>query len=120
MIKDLRHRGVAGVEAIAGDFETSRHVSTRFLLENGWRPVRRVRRPGHSYTLMRAELGNAVEVGEFARGIIGRVKLPKLKNASPVPGEACVQVELAAQEEPSSENGRTAVLTAEMPSGVVA
>ncbi len=120
MLKELRQRGIAGVEAVASNFETSRHVSTRFLLENGWRPVRRVRSPGRSYTLMRTDLGNTVEVGELARGIIGRVKLPKLKSAPPVPGEACVQVELSVQVEPSSENGSTAVLTADMPSGVVA
>ena len=120
MLKDLRRRGVARVEAVAGGPETSRHVPTRFLLENGWQPVRRVRRPGRSYTLMRTDLGNTVEVGELARDIIGRVKLPKLKNAPPVPGEAFVQVELSVQEELSSENGSTAVLTAEIPSGVVA
>ncbi|MGB3635914.1 MAG: hypothetical protein WA982_17890 [Rubrobacteraceae bacterium] len=120
MLKDLRHRGVAGVEAVASDFGASRHVSTRFLLENGWRPVRRVGPLGLSYTVMRTDLGHTVEVGELARDIIGRVKLPKLKNASPAPGGACVQVELVAQVEPSPENGRTAVLTAEIPSGVVA
>lgn len=120
MLKDLRHRGVPGVEAVASDFGSSRHASTRFLLENGWRPVRRVGHLGISHTLMRMDLGNIVEVGDLARDIIGRVKLPKLKNASPAPGGACVQAELAAQEEPSSENGRTAVLTVEIPSGVVA
>lgn len=120
MLKDLRQRGVTVVEAVAGDFGTSRHASTHFLLENGWRPVRRVWHSGRSYTLMRTDLGNAVEVGERARDFLGRVKLPKLKNTSPVPGGACVQVELQSQVELSFENGRTAVLTVEMPSGVVA
>ena len=128
MLKDLRHRGVDGVEAVASDFGDPRHVSTRFLLENGWRPVRRAGHFSTSHTLMRTDLGSTVEVGELARDIIGRVKLPKLKNASPAPGGAYVraeftqveftQVEFAQVE--SSVNGRTAVLTLETPSGVVA
>ena len=120
MLKDLRHRGVTGVEAISDDFGALRHVSTRFLLENGWRPVRRVGPPGSTYTLMRTDLGNIVEVGELARDIIGRVKLPKLKNTRPVPGSACVPVKLSSQVELPLANGRTAVLTVEIPSGVVA
>lgn len=120
MLKDLRYRDVEGVEAIASDFGVHRHASTRFLLESGWRPVRRAGPLGLSYTLMRADLGNTVEVGELARDIIGRVRFPKLKNASPAPGGACVQAELVAQVDLSPENGRTAVLTVEIPSGVVA
>ncbi|CAN5852413.1 hypothetical protein BH23ACT11_BH23ACT11_09270 [soil metagenome] len=120
MLKDLRHRGVTGVDAIASDFGVQQHVSTRFLLENGWRPVHRVKRPGRSYTLMRTDMGNTVVVGELARDIIGRVKLPRLKNPPAVPGESFVQVELTAHVASSLENGNTAVLTVEMPSGVVA
>lgn len=122
MFKDLRHRGIAGVEAVASDFGVSQHVSTRFLLENGWRPMRQVRRLGRSYTLMRADLGSAVEVGELARGIIGRVKLPKLKNAPPCPAGLAFRRNLhsSLQVELSSASGKTAVLTTEIPSGVVA
>ncbi|CAN5652962.1 hypothetical protein BH24ACT22_BH24ACT22_03120 [soil metagenome] len=120
MLRELRCRGVESLEAVAGDLGDSRHVSTGFLLQNGWRPVRRVLHLGRSYTLMRIDLGNLVEVGELARDIIGRVKLPRLKSNLPVPGGACVQVELSTQPEFALENGSTAVLTVEMPSGVVA
>jgi hypothetical protein len=41
---------------------------------------------GLPYTLARTELGSAVEVGELARGILGKVKIPTLKAPSPVPG----------------------------------
>lgn len=114
MLKELRQRGVEGVEAIAGGSGAFPHISERFLLDNGWRPVHRVRYLGRTYTLMRTDLGSVVEVGELARDIIGRVKLPGLKNTPPVPGGACIQVE------PPSGNGNTAVLTVDMPSGVVA
>lgn len=116
MLKELRHRGVTKVEAIADDFGSPWHVSTGFMLENGWKAVRRVRR----YTLMRADLGSAVEVGELARDIIGRVRIPQLKSIPPAPGGACVQVELSAHVEPSFGNGSTIVFTADIPSGVVA
>lgn len=99
MLKDLRQRGVTVVEAIAEDFGAPRHASTHFLLENGWRPVRRIRHYGRPYTLMRTDLGNAVEVGELARDFLGRVRLPKLKNASPVPGGACIEAESLAHTE---------------------
>lgn len=120
MLKELRYRGGSSVEALASDFGCSHHVPTRFLLENGWQPMRRVRYAGRSYTVMRADLGSVVEVGELARGIIGRVKLPKLKNTPPVPGEACVQAGSSFQVELPSESGSTAVFTDEIPSGVVA
>ncbi len=120
MLKEMRRRGVASVEAVASDFGVSQHASTSFLLESGWRPVRRAGSLGCCFTLMRTDLGNAVEVGELARDIIGRVKLPKLKHLPPVPGGACVQVELEAHGGASPESGRTAVLTVEIPSGVVA
>ncbi len=84
VMRDLRLRGFSGVEAVASDLGRSRHVSTAFLSENGWKPVRRGLGKGFSYTLMRADFGSIVEVGEMARQLVGRVKLPVLK--TPVPG----------------------------------
>jgi hypothetical protein len=86
MLRDLRHRGVGRVEAIASDRGTRHHVPTRFLLESGWKPVRRGWYGGTPYTLARTDLGSAVEVGELARGLVGRVKLPGLKSPAPAPG----------------------------------
>jgi hypothetical protein len=86
MLRDLKHRGVAGVEAIASDRGAPHHPPTRFLLESGWKPVRRGWHRGSSYTLARTDLGSAVEVGELARGLVGRVKLPHLKAPKPAPG----------------------------------
>ncbi len=85
MLKELRDRGTSAVEAVAGDFHLRGHVSTRCLLEAGWQPLDRVYYRGRACTLMRAELGAAIEIGELARRIIGRVRLPSLKNASPEP-----------------------------------
>ncbi|CAA9460576.1 MAG: hypothetical protein AVDCRST_MAG02-2230 [uncultured Rubrobacteraceae bacterium] len=86
MLRDLRLRGVAAVDAVASDRETAHHAHTRFLLESGWRPVRRASyRLGH-YTLVRTELGSAVEVGELARSLVGKVRLPSLKGKVPSPG----------------------------------
>lgn len=81
VMRDLRLRGFSGVEAVASDLGHSQHVPTAFLLESGWKPVRRGR--GSPYTLMRADFGSIVEVGELARELVGRVKLPVLK--TPVP-----------------------------------
>lgn len=78
MLRDLRQRGVGKVEAISSDIGASRHVPTRLLMESGWRPVRSGLLRGKPYTLARTDLGNAVEVGELAKGLIGRVKLPGL------------------------------------------
>ena len=86
MLRDLRHRGVGRVEAVASDLGTGHHAPTRFLLESGWKPVRRGWYGGSSYTLARTDLGSAVEVGELARGLVGRVKLPGLKGPTPAPG----------------------------------
>ncbi len=86
MLRDLRHRGVGTVEAVASDRGTRHHVPTRFLLESGWKPVRRGWYRGNPYTLVRTDLGSAVEVGELARGLVGRVKLPGLKSPTPAPG----------------------------------
>jgi hypothetical protein len=86
MLRDLRHRGIGRVEAVASDREVSYHVPTRFLLESGWKPVRRGWHGGGPYTLVRTDLGSAVEVGELARGLVGRVRLPVLKSPSPAPG----------------------------------
>lgn len=86
VLREMRQRGVKGVEAVSSDVEHPHHTATDFLLESGWLPVRRGWRRGRSYTLMRADLGSTVEVGELARGLIGKVRLPKLKPTSPLPG----------------------------------
>jgi len=86
MLRELRHRDVEKVEAVASDAGLARHVPTRFLLESGWQPVRSGLYLGFPYTLVRTDLGSTVEMGELARGLIGRVKLPKLKGAAPEPG----------------------------------
>ena len=86
MLRDLRLRGVGKVDAVASDRETAHHAHTPFLLESGWRPVRHAPyRLGH-YTLVRTELGSAVEVGELARSLVGKVRLPSLKGKVPSPG----------------------------------
>lgn len=84
MLRDLRQRGVGRVEAIASDRGVSNHVPTSFLLESGWRPVRRATYRMSYYTLAHIDLKSAVEVGQLARALVGRVKLPGLK--APVPG----------------------------------
>jgi hypothetical protein len=84
MLRDLRQRGVGTVEAIASDRGVSNHVPTSFLLESGWQPMRRAPYRMSYYTLAHIDLKSAVEVGELARALVGRVKLPGLK--SPVPG----------------------------------
>ena len=91
VMRDLRLRGFGGVEAIASDLGLPQHVPTRFLAESGWKPVRRS--AGYPYTLMRADFGSVVEVGELARGLMGRVKLPVLQ----APGEPAL-VRVRAQE----------------------
>ena len=83
VLRDLRLRGFGGVEAVASDAGLPRHVPTRFLMENGWKPVRRGWCRGCSYTLMRADFDSVVEVGELARELVGWVKLPVLKAPSP-------------------------------------
>ena len=84
MLRDLRQRGVGSVQAIASDRGVSNHVPTSFLLESGWQPVRRATYRMSYYTLAHIDLKSAVEVGELARALVGRVRLPGLK--SPVPG----------------------------------
>lgn len=86
MLRDLRLRGVSSVEAIASDRETPHHLHTPFLLESGWRPVRHATYRLNRYTLLRTELGSAVEVGELARSLVGKVRLPSLKGKVPSPG----------------------------------
>lgn len=86
VMRDLKLRGFGGVEAIASDLRLPRHVPTRFLLENGWKLVRRGWRGGCPYTLVRADFGSLIEVGELARAFIGRVKLPILKAPAPQQG----------------------------------
>lgn len=83
MLRELRLRGVGTVEAVASDRERAHHVPTQFMLQSGWRPVRRA--PLGRYTLVRTELGSAVEVGELARALVGKVRLPSLKRV-PNPG----------------------------------
>ncbi len=84
VMRDLRLRGFGGIEAIASDIGLPRHVPTRFLVESGWKPVRGGWRAGCPYTLMRADFGSTVEVGELARAFVGRVKLP-IFEAPPAP-----------------------------------
>ncbi len=84
MLRELRLRGVAKVEAVASDRERPHHVPTGFMVQSGWRPVRRA--PLGGYTLVRTELGSAVEVGELARALVGKVRLPSLKGKVPSPG----------------------------------
>jgi hypothetical protein len=84
MLRDLRQRGVGRVEAISSDHGVSYHVPTPFLLESGWQPVRRAFYRMSYYTLAHIDLKSAVQVGELARALVGRVKLPGLK--APVPG----------------------------------
>ena len=85
VVRDLRLRGFGGVEAIGSDAGLSWHVPTRFLLESGWKPVRRGWCAGRAYTLARADFGNTVEVAELARGLMGRMKLPVIKVKAPAP-----------------------------------
>ena len=88
MLRDLRQRGASRAEAIASDSGLPHHVPTPVLLESGWRPVRRAPYRRSYYTLVHTDLGSAVEVGEMARALIGRVKLPGLKKTVPAPGGA--------------------------------
>lgn len=86
MLRDLRQRGFGTVEAITSDLGGAHHVPTSFLLESGWHPVRSSPYRLGSYTLARIELGSTVEVGEMARALVGRVRLPKLNGQVPAPG----------------------------------
>jgi hypothetical protein len=83
VMRDLRLRGFSGVEAITSDLGLPRHVPTWVLSESGWKPVRSGWHAGLPYTLMRAHFGSIVEVGERARELVGRVKLPVLKVPAP-------------------------------------
>ncbi|MBD0357322.1 MAG: hypothetical protein ICV57_09145 [Rubrobacter sp.] len=83
VMRDLRLRGFGGVEAVASDLGLPRHVPTRFLTESGWKPVRRGQRAGCPYTLMRVDFESTVEVGELARELVGRVRLPVLQVPAP-------------------------------------
>lgn len=84
MLRDLRQRGVGSVQAIASDRGVSNHVPTSFLLESGWQSLRRAPYGLSYYTLAHIDLKSAVEVGELARALVGRVKLPGIQ--APVPG----------------------------------
>lgn len=108
VMRDLRLRGFGGVEAVASDSGSPRHVPTRFLLESGWKPVRRgLLSAGCPYTLMRADFGSTIEVGELARELVGRVKLPILKAPAPQGAPALTRASRRGQ------GARTAVLTVE-------
>lgn len=113
MLKDLRGRGVVRVEAVASDVGSPNHASTAALLESGWKAARRGWYRGRPYTLARADLGSLVEVGEVARGILGRVRLPGLKTPAPAPGAFSAGGT-------RDQGGRITVLTADAPRGVVA
>ena len=76
MLRDLRQRGFGRVQAITSDRGVPNHVPTSFLLESGWQPLRRVYYRRSYYTLAHIDLKSAVEVGELARSLVGRVKLP--------------------------------------------
>lgn len=85
-LREMRLRGIEAVEAIGSDTGIAQHhLATRHLLESGWEPVSRGSKWGLYYTLTRVELGNTVEVGELARGLIGRVKIPSF-GRDPAPG----------------------------------
>jgi hypothetical protein len=84
MLRDLRQRGFGKVQAISSDRGVSNHVPTSFLLESGWQPLHRAPYRMSYYTLAHIDLKSAVEVGELARALVGRVKLPGIQ--SPVPG----------------------------------
>ena len=84
MLRELRLRGVGTVEAVASDRDRPHHVPTAFMLQSGWRPVRHA--PLGRYTLVRTELGSAVEVGDLARSLVGKVRVPSLKGKVPNPG----------------------------------
>jgi hypothetical protein len=86
MLRDLRLRGVGTVEAVASDGGHDYHVPTAFMLASGWRPVRHAARGLGRYTLVRTELGNAVEVGGLAKSLVGKVRLPSFKGKVPNPG----------------------------------
>ena len=105
MLRDLRGRNLMEVEAIASDPGLSRHPSTRFMLENGWQPVRRGYYRALPYTLVHRDLGSAVEVREVARELMGKVRLPVLRR-KPVPAFSKSR-RTAAQ----VSSGRTAVFT---------
>ena len=86
VLKEMRQRGIPFIEAVSSDVGHPHHTPTGFFMENGWQPVRRGWMRAQPYTLMRVDLGSSVEVGELARGLIGKVRLPKLKPGSPLPG----------------------------------
>ncbi|WP_119069173.1 hypothetical protein [Rubrobacter indicoceani] len=83
MLRDFKLRGVSGVSVAASDGGRQHHVCTRSLNQMGWKPVRRTLHLGRFYTLFELELGDVVEAGEFARALIGQVRLPHLRRSSP-------------------------------------
>ena len=101
VMRDLRLRGFSGVEAIASDLGLPRHVPTWLLSESGWKPVRSGWHVGLPYTLMRADFGSIAEIGERARELVGKVKLPVLKVPAPdapAPAQVATQVHARAHD----------------------
>lgn len=86
MLRDLRHRGIGRVEAITSDRSVRHHVPTDFLVQSGWRVVRRAPYKWTFYALTRTELGSTVEARDLARALIGKVRIPGLKSPVPAPG----------------------------------
>lgn len=85
VLREMRLRGAGTVEALGSDAGLAQHhLTTGHLVESGWEPVVRGRYRGLSYTLTRLELGNAIEVGDLARDLLGRVKMPSF-GRSPAP-----------------------------------
>lgn len=86
MLRELRNRGVGRVEAIASDRGVQHHVPTDFLVQSGWRVIRRAPYKRTPYSLMQTDLGSTVEARKLARALIGKVRLPGLRSPVPAPG----------------------------------
>ena len=78
MLRELRLRGVGTVEAVASDRERPHHVPTEFMLQSGWRPVRRA--PLGRYTLVRTELEAPSRWGA-GRALVRKVRPPSRRGS---------------------------------------
>jgi len=80
VLREMRVRGFGAVEAVGDDLGLRHRVMipTRLLVEGGWKPVRLgfAVPSGLPCTLLRADLGSTVEVGELARGLVDLVRRP--------------------------------------------
>ena len=111
VMRALRLRGFAGVEAIASNTGLPQHVSTRFLVESGWKTVRCALYAGSPYTLLRADFGSTVEVGDLARAFVGRVKLPIFEAPAPQGTPASAMTPVGPEHQNNSTlNGRIALV----------